>query len=267
MSDQFYLQQERLLLRKDLPKLEAGITALTKDTSQVFIGGDENQSPYINNNRVEISPIPNAKSYVQQLLNASISYKTYYVTDDLHIITESQSKAEEIANFINEKVLTDFTNVKPIARLSTNIELITNLNITEYSNPAYFNVDLTPNIGLSRPDHRVLNKVLDDTQGDIFLEFPRYDTLHIEVHYTLVQNGTHRRSGILTVAADKLSTNETDIGFSDQHSSSSFYSPDHIRFDAVNYHLGNSVRIVFAQPSGDQTKIHYRIQKWGLDGF
>lgn len=268
MSDEYYIYQQRKTDRKDLPVLESGIFGFTPDTSQLFIGSDPNQSPYTHNGRIEIYPIPNAKGYVQGLLDNSVSYKSYTVTEDLYIVTESQEKAEEIVGFINDKVLVDFTNVRPIARLSRNIEIITTQNVIEHTNPAYFNVDLSPTIGFSRPDQRVLTKTLDGTLADTFLEFPRYDALNIEVKYTLVQNGGfHRRSGVITVCASKSLTDEFDVACSDVYSSMQNYDPNHLKFSASNYHIGDKVRVNFSQPAGHSSLVHYRIQKWGMDDF
>ena len=173
--------------RKDLPILDNAELGYANDTGQVFIGADPSQNTNLYGRRIVLSPIPNVRNYVQSILNNSTLYNVYLVTSELYIDTESSSKALEIMNFINDKVATHYSNIKPIATISTNIELITAQNIGEYSNPSMDIVNYNPNDGFANPNRRVLSKILSLSNGDVFLEYARRDCSHIVVDYSLVQ--------------------------------------------------------------------------------
>ena len=251
--------------RKDLPILDNAELGYANDTGQVFIGADPSQNTNLYGRRIVLSPIPNVRNYVQSILNNSTLYNVYLVTSELYIDTESSSKALEIMNFINDKVATHYSNIKPIATISTNIELITAQNIGEYSNPSMDIVNYNPNDGFANPNRRVLSKILSLSNGDVFLEYARRDCSHIVVDYSLVQNnGEHKRSGVITIVGDNNADNPYNISFSDDQTKMlDGYSPTHIMFYG-EYNNGR-IQIKFTQPTTHETKIFFRVTHWGID--
>lgn len=251
--------------RADLRTLENAEFGFANDTGQLFIGSNLTTETFADPKTIKIEPIPNVRNFVNTLLSNSTDFNEYYVTDDLLIHTESLEKSSNILNYINNYVAENYQNIQPIARLSTNVEVITELNISDYSNPAYDNVSYNVIDRFNRPSRRVLSKILSINEGDVFLTFKRTDATYIRVEYSLVQNnGQYKRSGTMEVLGDNDFNNITDISFNDnQHLINPNIDEDQIRFNAV--YDGYNVKIMFEQPATDTTRIFYRITRWGID--
>ena len=251
--------------RKDLPLLDNAEFGYANDTGQLFIGADPSQNTNLYGRRIILNPIPNVRNYVQSLLNDHALYNVYSVTSELYIDTESSSKAIEVMNYINNQVALHYSNIKAIATISTNIELITSQNIAEYSNPSLDVVNYNPTDGFANPNRKVLSKILTLNNGDVFLEYNRRECSNIIVDYTLVQNnGEHKRSGRITVVGDNNVNNPDHISFSDDQTKIlDGYSSTHIRF-YTQYNNGK-IQIKFSQPPAHQTKIFFRVIYWGID--
>jgi hypothetical protein len=221
---------QRQGLRSELPKLDSGEIGFTKDTAQVFIGTDPDDSTYVSANIVVIDPFPNAIHIIQSILNFSTDYSSYTITEGLTIETESQSKAVEIVNYINNN------HTDAVARLESNIEFLTSENVNDYIHPSDFDVNYNPAIGSLRPSRSLLTKQLDGDDGGIFLEFDLEQVYHLRVTYTLVQNdGWHRRSGVMTLMGDNSTSGDGQeyIGFDDdQLLMNAAISGDFIQFEA-----------------------------------
>lgn len=253
--------------RKDLPVLDNAEIGYANDTGQVFIGADPSQNTNLYAKRVILNPIPNVRNYAQTILNAHAEFNVYSVTSELYIDTESSTKALAVMHYINSSVAAQYSNIKAIASISTNIELITSQNIAEYSNPSLDVVNYNPTDGFANPNRKVLSKILSLVTGGVFLEYNRRDCSHIVVNYTLVQNnGEHKRSGVITLVGDNNETNPEHIAISDDQTKIlPDYSEDHIRFYA-EYNNGK-VQIRFTQPATHTTKIFYRVTNWGIDSL
>lgn len=253
--------------RQDLPVLDSAEFGYAKDTGQVYIGSDPSQNTHLHATRIVLSPIPNARVYTQTLLDAHAEYNVYTVTEQLVIDTESSEKALAVMHFINGSFAAHYSSLKPIATISTNIELITSQNIVEYVNPSLDIVNYNPSDRFASPIRNVLSKILDNTSGDVFMQFNRREQSHVRIEYTLVQNnGAHKRSGVITLIADNNAAHDAPISISDdQEKIVGDYSETHIRFGA-EYSNGKTV-ITFTQPAADTTKIFYRVSVWGLDSL
>lgn len=255
---------QRQGLRSELPLLDSGEIGFTTDTAQVFIGSDPDDSTYVDSNVVAIDPFPNAIQEIQTLLNNSVDYSSYTVEEGLTIETESQNKAVEIVNFIN--------NNRPdaVARLDRNIEFLTSENVNDYIHPSDFNVNYNPAIGALRPSRNLLTKVLDSSDAGMFLEFNLEQVYHLTVKYTLVQeDGWHRRSGVITLMGDNSTSGDGNeyIGFDDdQLLMNAAINGDFIQFEPDVDTLNSKIRVLFNQPSAHTTKIYYRIERWNIAG-
>lgn len=253
--------------REELHFLDEAEIGVATDTGQVYVGIEPSQNTYLTPSKIMLDPIPNVQNYVQYLLDTNPSYSGLYnVGDDLIIETESLEKAIEIINFINQETKSDYPNVHSIARVSNLIEFVTSLNITDYTNPAFDNITYNPVVGYSKPSKRLLAKVLSIESGNVFLEFKRSDVNHIEIEYTLAQNSArgHKRSGKMTLIADKHILNASELGFVDEQVLiSPSVGADHIRFNAV-YDM-DKIIILFEQPDDYRTRIFYKIKRWAMD--
>lgn len=255
---------QRQGLRSELPTLDSGEIGFTLDTAQVFIGTDPDNSAYVNANVVSIDPFPNAVQEIQSLLNSSPDYTGYVIEDGLTIETESQEKATEIVNYIN--------NIRPdaVARLERNVEFLTSENVNDYIHPSDFNLNYSPSLGALRPSRSLLTKVLDSSDAGIFLEFDLEQVYHMTVKYTLVQeDGWHRRSGVITLMGDNSTSGDGQeyIGFDDdQLLMNAAISGDFIQFEADVDTLNSKIRVLFNQPTSHETKIYYRIERWNIAG-
>lgn len=255
---------QRQGLRSELPTLDSGEIGFTLDTAQVFIGTDPDNSAYVNANVVSIDPFPNAVQEIQSLLNSSPDYTGYVIEDGLTIETESQEKATEIVNYIN--------NNRPdaVARLERNIEFLTSENVNDYIHPSDFNLNYSPSLGALRPSRSLLTKVLDSSDAGIFLEFDLEQVYYMTVKYTLVQeDGWHRRSGVITLMGDNSTSGDGQeyIGFDDdQLLMNAAISGDFIQFEPDVDTLNSKIRVLFNQPTSHETKIYYRIERWNIAG-
>ncbi len=255
---------QRQGLRSELPQLDSGEIGFTTDTAQVFIGTDPDDSTYVSANVVVIDPFPNAIQIIQTLLNFSTDYNSYSVSEGLTIETESQAKAVEIVNYINNN------HTDAVARLESNIEFLTSENVNDYIHPSDFNVNYSPSIGALRPSRSLLTRQLDGDDGGVFLEFDLEQVYHLRVTYTLVQNdGWHRRSGVMTLMGDNSTSGDGQeyIGFDDdQLLMNAAISGDFIQFEADVDTLNSKIRILFNQPLTHRTKIYYRLERWNIAG-
>lgn len=253
------LQRQGLL--SELPVLDSGEFGFTTDTSQVFIGTDPAVSTVYT---VVITPFPNAQHAIQSLLNSNEDYAHHVVSDFLQIQVSTQNEAVDLVNFINSNRPDD------VARVESNVEIITNLNINEYINPSDFNSVYNAETPLN-PQRSLLTKVLDGSDAGVFLEFDFKQVFHLCVKYTLVQNdGWHRRSGVITLLGDNhTATNGQEyIGFEDDQTlMNAAISGDFIQFDADVDTVNKKIRVLFEQPSGHETKIYYRIERWNIAGI
>ena len=249
---------QRQGLRSELPTLDSGEFGFTTDTSQVFIGTDPSESTV---HMVVISPFPNAQKEIQSLLNSNASYSDYTVSEFLQIQTTTQSEAADLVNFINSNRPDD------VARVESNVEILTNLNVNAYINPSDFNAVYNAETPLN-PHRSLLTKVLNSSDAGIFLEFDFKQVFHVTVKYTLVQNdGWHRRSGVITLLGDNSTAGDGQeyIGFDDEQTlMNAAIDSGFIRFDADVDAVNNKIRILFEQPSDHTTKIYYRIERWNI---
>ena len=260
---------QRQGLRSELPTLDSGEFGFAKDTGQLFIGSNPDDSIYINSNVVAIDAFPNAVAVVQGYLNQSPEYQVYQVRENLTIEAEDYDKAVELIDYINTvNEQQSGSSVGAIARLEQNIEIITNENINDYILPSDFNVNYNPVVSYARPSRSLMSKTLDSSSGGVFLRFDIKQIFHLRVHYTVVQNnGWHRRSGVMTLTSDNEPNPEGYIGFDDdQNLVNAAISSDFIQFDAAVDSGNSQVVVTFTQPSNHETKIFYRLERWNLDG-
>lgn len=254
-------------LKEDLYKLDVAELGVATDTGQVYVGLEPSQNTYLKPTRVMLDPIPNVQNYVQYLLDSNPNYtRMYSVTDDLTIETESNDKAIELINFINTETKKEYPNVHSIARISNLVEFVTSLNISDYTNPAFDNVTYNPVVGYSKPSKRLLAKLLTVESGNVFIEFNRSDVNYIEIEYSLVQNSArgHKRSGKMTITADRHILNASELGFIDEQVlMTPSVGTDHIRFNAI--YDRDKIIVLFEQPTDYKTRIFYRITRWAMD--
>lgn len=251
--------------RIDLKTLLNAELGFTNDTAQLFVGSTLSTQTHIKYKNINIEPFPNAINYVNEVLQSSGIYSMYYVTEHLMIETESYEKATDIINYINHQVV--INGLKPIANYSTNIEIITENNISDYSNPAVDNISYNIVDKFNRPSKRLLSKILSIDEGNVFLTFNRNDATYIEIKYSLSQNnGQHKRTGTFELIGDANIDNFYDVGFNDnQVLLDNNLKDSDIRFNAT--YVGDKVQILFEQPPTDITKIFYKISIWGIDNI
>lgn len=260
---------QRQGLRSELPTLDSGEFGFAKDTGQLFIGSNPDDSIYIKNNIIAIDAFPNAVAVVQGYLNQSTDYQAYGVRENLTIETESHDKAIEIIDYVNNtNEQQSGSSVGAIARLEQNIEVVTNENINDYILPSDFNVNYNPVVSFARPSRSLQSKTLDSASGGVFLRFDIKQIFHLTVHYTVVQDdGWHRRSGVMALTSDNATNPEGYIGFDDdQNLVNAAISTDFIQFDASVDSANSQVVVTFSQPIDHSTKIFYRIERWNIDG-
>lgn len=249
---------QRQGLRSELPTLDKGEFGFTLDTSQVFIGTDPGASTVFT---VVISPFPNARRSIQSLLDGDVEYKDYVVSEFLEIQATTQNEAADIVNFINTN------HPSNVARVESNVEMLTNLNVNEYINPSDFNAVYNAQTPLN-PQRSLLSKILTSDDAGIFVEFDFKEVFHMVVTYTVIQNnGWHRRTGTMTLLGDNASPSNGDkyIGFDDDQTlMNAAINGEFIQFDADVDTVNNRVRIMFSQPENHETKIYYRIERWNI---
>lgn len=254
--------------RHELPFLDAGEFGFTTDTGQIYIGADIDDSFYVDPKVIRIYPINNAKNIVQNYLLQNTNYQFYIVNEDLSIVTESNEKALEICQYIND---TNAERVgqysRPIAGLEANIEIITNLNIHDYINPGDLVVNKTPIDQYGTISKSLLSKSLQNINIGIFLEYTFDDFFSIDVEYFLTQrdnSGTivHKRKGKISATVDSSSGYTGDISFNDAQTLLQSYNNDSIRFDVDTMY--NQFRINFIQPISHTTQIYYRVHRWNI---
>lgn len=252
--------------RHELPLLDKGEFGFTTDTGQVYIGADIDDSFYISSNVINIYPINNAKNIVENYLSQSSDYDTYTVNEDLTIVTESEEKALELSQYINDKnAEVGGQYSRPIAGLEANIELITNLNITDYLHPGDMVVNKTPQDQYGTISKSLLSKSLSNSNLGKFLEYKFDDILFLDVEYLLTQkdssgNIVHRRKGKISASVESTSD---DIAFNDTKTIvSGDNNSDNIKFDVET--LNNMMRIKFTQPTQHNTQIFYRVSRWNI---
>jgi len=254
---------QRQGLRSELPTLDSGEFGFTTDTAQLFIGTDPQDSTYVNANVVSVDAFPNAVQEIQSMLDSSVDYNSYEISEGLTIEAEDHTKAVEIVNFINANRPDD------VARLERNIEIVTSENVNDYIHPSDFNANYSPSTSL-RPSRSLMTKVLDSSDAGVFLEFDMKQVYHLQVEYTLVQNdGWHRRSGTMTLMGDNSVSGDGQeyIGFDDdQLLMNAAIDGSFIQFDASVDTVNSKLRVLFTQPSDHSTKIYYRIQRWNIAG-
>lgn len=266
----FENMQQKTGNSEDLPVLINGEFGFSEDTTQLFIGSDPQLSLNSNFNIVEIEPFVNAKAVVQSYLDNSVDYSSYTVTDEMIIETGSQESAVEIVDYINTVHRNNLEDqdkqfIKPIARIQSNIEIMTSRNVQNYANPADFNVKFGPVERVNSKKNKVLFQELDTSVGDTFLKYDIQDVLYLNVEYVLLQdNGRHKRAGTIRVIADNNDAYSGTIAFSDNYDVINDVS-DKIEFTAQV--INNEVTINFIQPEEQSTKIFYRLSRWNLEDY
>ena len=248
--------------RSDLRELENAELGFSNDTSQLFIGSRFNTESFVRNVIIKIDPIPNVTRFITYILNRN-GYSNYYITETLMIETESFDKANEIISFINSYVAASYQQLKPIARLATNIEVVTELNISDYTNPAYDDVSYNIVDKYHRPSKRILSKILTVESYNVFMEFNKTDVNYVKVEYMLLQdNGIYKRSGTMELYCDNGDDANSIAFYDEQNMVSPVVNQDQIRFNATV--TTDKVRLTFTQPDTSITKIFYKVTRWGL---
>jgi len=257
---------------ENMPVLASAEFGFSYDSSQLFIGSDPELSTSTEYHAVAISPFVNAKEVVQGYLDASTDYSTLKVDSDLVVRCGNTLTATGVMNYINNKHNESVTDGrKAIAYIDSNIEIVTNKNIHQFSEPAEKVIRYSSNEQLNVFQNHSYYRILNDVDGNIFTEFPINGVLGVDIEYMLIQNdGSHVRKGHMSIIADSTGAGAAIVNFKDDKQvlegmATALSEADSISFDVEPHE--DHIKLKFTQPDAHQTKIFYKIKRWHIDDY
>lgn len=256
-------------MRNDLPVLSPAEIGFTQDTSQMYIGADTDYNGYLSSNIIQIRPSVGAKELVESILSSTTGFSNLAVDGNLRIICSTDAEASEVLRLINDSVTAQYSNLIPIATISSNIEILTTHNYSTYLTPSYDNVTYNPIDTRNIAMHRLEAKLLDSTSGNVFVNVKRAEFQSIKVEYMLYQsdasdNRIHARKGVIDVLHDGRII-PAQNGIVDEILVTMGATSNIISFGVQTNPTFTAITI--NQPSNNKTRIFYTIKIWSIAGL
>ncbi len=257
---------------ENLPTLASAEFGFSHDSGQLFIGSDPELSSNSEYDTISIMPFLNAREVIQGVLDASTDYTHLKVDQDLKIRTGNNLTALAVMNYVNEKFNENVTEGrKAIAFVDSNIEIVTNKNIHQFSNPPEFTISYSATERINAFQNSSYYKMLTEVDGNQFLSFPINGALKVTIDYMLIQgDGVHVRGGVMHIIADSTTANGTIATMEDQRNDLKSIPGGVINANKIEFTTetdDSNVYVKFTQPEGTQTKVFYRIQQWHINDY